>query len=1042
MNLPRLSVKRPVTTVMAVFVVLLLGFVSLTRLPMDLFPEIDVPVAIVNTSYSGVGPQEVEKLVTSPVEEALATVSNVNEISSVSYEGRSIVIVEFNYGTDMDFASLEMREKIDMIKSFLPDGIEDPIVMKIDPNAFPIIQMSLTGENDLAGLRNFAEDVIKSRLERLEGVASVDISGGSENRIKISIHEHSLRGYGLSIDYIAQVIGTENLNLPGGSVKKGKNELSVKTVGEFTSLKDISNLSIPIPTGGNIILSDIADISIDSKDTTSITMLNGKKSINISIYKSSGTNTVDVSRKVRTEIDNIKSLFPGRDMEMIMDQAVYIERSINNVMNNALIGGLLAILILYLFFRNIRTTLIIGTAIPISFIATFSLIYFNGITLNMMTLGGLALGVGMLVDNSIVVLENIYRFRENGLSRRDAAVRGASEVGMAVTASTFTTIAVFLPIVFVEGITSTLFKELALTVTFSLLASLVVSLTLIPMLSSKLLRIVSREERKKKDKKRLFAVIYAKFDKAFLHINSGYKKLLSWSLYHRKTTIITGILIFAVSMAGIINTGAEFFPQTDEGQFTISIKLPEGADLERTKDVTGIIEEILKEIDEVNTVYTNVGNAGNRFITAGTTNMASVNVLLKDIKIRKRSTAEVADNVRSMVMDIPDADIDIDVSSMMMTGFGGDSISISIKGDDTEILRKTGNDFVDIVEKIEGTREVKSDFGEGIPEITIRINRSKSSYYGLTSAHIANSVKNILSGMVATRYKQDGSEMDVLVCGDEIFGRNIQNLGQILIKTPQGLFVQLSQVADIIVKRGPSIIKRESQSRVVTVSGQIFGRDLSSVSSDIKKKLQAYNMPPGYSYELRGQYEELNNAFNDLYLALILAVILVYMVLASQFESLLHPFTIMLSAPIGFSGGAIALFLTGKTLSVSSIIGAIILAGIVVNDAIVLIDYINTRRKNGEERTVAILNAGPIRLRPIIITTATTVLALLPMAIGIGEGSEILSPMATVVIGGLTLATILTLVFIPVVYTLFDDISVNVKQKHSKNRQDNEINER
>lgn len=1022
MNLSGLSVRRPVTILMVTLIVVLFGVVSLNRLPIDLLPKIEVPVAIVSTSYSGVGPQEIEKLITKPLEQAIATVGNIEAISSTSSEGNSIVIAQFNYGTDMDFASLEMREKVDLVKGYLPDEASTPMVIKIDPNAMPIIQLSLTSNDDLASLQAIAEDKIKPRIERLDGVASVDISGGYENQVLVKVNQDRLDGYGLSISQLAQVIGAENLNLPGGQVNKGQQELAIRTLGEFQSLEEIKGLPIALPTGGVIRLSDIAEVNIEYKDISTISRTNGSNSINISIQKQSGTNTVEVANLVNEEINKLKEENSNIEMETVLDQSEYIKLSIDNVVKNAIIGALLAIGILYLFLRNLRTTFIIGTSIPVSIIATFILLYFSDITLNLMTLGGLALGIGMLVDNAIVVLENIYRHRQEGYSRKEAAIKGASEVSMAVTASTLTTVAVFLPIVYVEGITSTIFKELALTVSLSLGASLLVSLTLIPMLSSKILKVEHK-------KKTVFSFLYDAFDKLFALVERTYKRILNWVLHHRKSTVFIAIVVFIGSMGSVLSLGAEFFPTMDEGQFTVSVKLHQGAELKETDSVISEIEEILEGIEEVDTVFSSIGSGGNFSIDGASSNRGTVMVMLDSLANRTRSTSQVADEVRKKTRDIPGAEIGVEVSSNTMMGLGGAPISIIIKGDDLDTLKKMSEDFKEVVESVKGTAEVNTSLSEGIPEAQIIVNRENASLYGLTAAQIANSVKGNISGVVASRYKYNADEIDIVIQGNDILRESIANLKLTPIKTLLGVTIPLSQVADVTVERGPTKIDREGQVRVVTVTSQIVGRDLRSVSDDIESKLSKYNLESGYSYELGGQNKELNDAFADLSLAILLAVVLIYMILASQFESLLHPFTIMFSVPLAFAGGALGLFIARKPLSVPAIIGVIILSGIVVNNAIVLIDYINTRRSNGEDRLNAITNAGPIRLRPILMTTLTTVLGLVPLALGIGEGSEAMAPLAIVVIGGLLLSTLLTLVFIPVLYTIFDDIAMFTKKK-------------
>ena len=1021
MNLSKLSVNRPVTIMMLTLIVIILGGVSLSKLSIDLLPNIEVPVAVVTASYEGVGPQEIESMITKPLEEAVATVGNIDRISSISSEGNSVVVAEFNYGTDMDFATLEMREKVDLIKGFLPEEASDPMVMRIDPNMMPIVQIAIYNSGDLAHVQSFAEDVLKPRLERIDGVASVDISGGYKNRVEIKIDQQKLDGYGITVSYIAQIIGAENLNLPGGQVKKGIQELNIRTLGEFESIDDIKMLPITLPNGGVVYLGDIAEVQLVKEDLKTISRVNGNNSINISVQKQSGKNTVKVANEVRKELDKIKEEYPTVHIDIVLDQSDFIELSIQNVINSAILGAILAILILFIFLRNIRTTLVIGVSIPISIIATFILLYFNDITLNLMTLGGLALGVGMLVDNSIVVLENIYRFREQGFNRIEAAIKGASEVSMAVMASTLTTIAVFFPIVFVEGITSTIFKELAITVTLSLVASLVVALTLVPMLSSKLLVV---DEGKKK--LRLFRFINSGFDRIFNSIDLRYRKILNWALDHRKSTVIIALAVFVVSMASIFSLGAEFLPAMDQGQFMVNVSLPVGSELDSTNEILTEIEEKLKEIDEIQSVFTTVGSGG---MMGGSSNSGSVTGILKPLDQRTVSTDHVVKQVRKLVKDIPGAEINVEALSNSMMGFGGSPITVEIKGDDLKTLEEISEDFKKIIGEVEGATEVKTSLSEGIPEVQIRINREKASQYGITSAQIASAVRGLVSGTVATRYKFEGDEIDVVIKGDDILRESISNLETVPIDTPYGVSVPLSQVAEIIVEKGPITINREGQSRVVSVTGQIVDRDLASITRDIEAKLSKYNMPQGYSYEFGGQNELLNEAFTDLVLALILAVILVYMVMASQFESLLHPFIIMFSVPLAFSGGALALFLTGIPLSVPAIIGFIILAGIVVNNAIVLVDYINTRRSEGEERREAVVNAGPIRLRPILMTTLTTVLGLVPLALGLGEGAEMEQPLAIAVIGGLSLSTVLTLVLIPVLYTIFDDIAGFFRRK-------------
>jgi HAE1 family hydrophobic/amphiphilic exporter-1 len=670
---------------------------------------------------------------------------------------------------------------------------------------------------------------------------------------------------------------------------------------------------------------------------------------------------------------------------------------------------------------------IIGLSIPISVVATFILIYFADITLNMMTLGGIALGIGMLVDNSVVVLENIYRFMQEGYSKVEAAVKGAKEVAMSVTASTLTTIAVFLPMVFTEGITSIMFKELALTVTFSLVSSLVVSLTLIPMLCSVILKVDTMQGKHHVTKFKLMGAILDKTDKLYTAVESGYKSLLDWALRHRKTVALFAVLLLVVGFGSIAFIGTEYMAATDEGLFSVEVELENGA---KAADTSAIIDEIVEKIIDIEEIDYLFSNTDSGSLFGDSQNTGTIQGVLVDMSDRDKSTFEVVSLVEEKIGDIPGAKISVSAQSSMAMMTGGSEISISIKGDDLDMLEALSIELQDIVSQVEGTKNVTTSLSDAIPQVEISLKTDRASKYGLTTYQVANAVKAVVDGRTATTYKLDGNELDVVIEGDDLYSESISNLKQVSIQTPTGAVVPLELVADVYIDLGPTEIDREDQSRVVTVSCDTDGRDLGSVTSDINDFIDSdLELPTGYLIEMGGQNQEMIEAFSDLGLALVLAVLLIYMVLASQFESLLMPFIIMFTTPLAFAGGLLGLFITGRTINIVSIIGFIMLSGIVVNNAIVLIDYINTRRKFGEERDEAIKNAGPIRLRPIMMTTLTTVLGLTPMALGFGEGAEMTSPMATVVIFGLLLGTLLTLVFIPVVYSVFDDIMKKRKKQ-------------
>ena len=1016
--LAKFSVKKPVTIAMMILIVIVLGVVSLSKLQIDLLPQMELPYVMVQTSYQGAAPEEIENIISKPLEQTLSTVENIEAIISISNEGSSILLMQFAFNTDMDEVMLQIREKVDIIKGFLPDGASSPLTLKMDPNALPIIQLAVSSNGNLHTTQKIAEDVISPRFERIEGIASAGVSGGLEQEVEIMLKEEMIKGYNLSSSYIAQILQAENLNMPGGAVKKGNNELTVRTMGEFKSIEEIRNLTIPLTRGGTIRLKDIADVNLKDKEQSSITKLDGKEVVQISIMKQSDANTVNVANVINKEIEKVKAEYPDLKLVTVFNQADYINLAIDNLINTAAIGGILAIVILLVFLRSFKTTLVIALSIPISIITTFVILYFTDITLNMMTIGGLALGIGMLVDNSIVVLENIYRNRSLGLDAVTASIDGTTEVSMAVTASTLTTVAVFIPIVFTGGLAAIIFKDFALTIVIALISSLVVALTLVPMLSSKLITVKNLESEEAQEKKHGPLIVF-------------YKKVLGLSLRHRFITILLSIAMFVVSVVMVISVGAEFFPATDEGMINVDVTLPAGSD---TKEIDNILKEIsdsIYNIPEIESVFTSAGGGGIMGLGGGSG--GSINVLLNDLSERDRSAKQISDEIRAIAKDIPGAEISVSESSMVMMGMSQGAISISIKGDDLDTLKNIGDDFKKIIEKVEGTREVASSYEDGIPQVQIIADRGIASQYGLTTAQIGKAVINTLSGSNVTKYKINGDEIDIVLKGDNIYGESISYLEMLPVETPAGSKVPLSEVADIRVEKGPVSIMRENQVRVLTVSGSVVGRDIQTVSTEIQGLLKEYNMPYGYNYTFGGEIEQIQETFTDLGLVMLMAIALVYMIIAAQFESLIQPLSIMFSVPLALSGGFIALFIAGLPLNVIGIIGLIILVGVVVNNAIVLVDYINNRRKRGEDRTAAIMKAGPIRIRPIMMTALTTILGLVPMALGIGEGAELTQSMGVVVIGGLSLSTVLTLIIVPVMYTIFDDISNFFKRKKNKN---------
>lgn len=1016
MKLPSFSLKRPVTTLMVLIAVIVFGAVSLLKLPIDLLPSLELPYAIVMTNYTGAGPREVESLITRTVESAMGSVPGISKITSQSSNGSSIVMCEFTYGTDMNFAVLDIREKLDLVKGYLPEEASAPMVLTINMDMMPVTVIAVSGPADIADIQEEVEDDIVPMFERLDGVAEVSTSGGRTERVEIRTNQTMMQGYGLSNSYLMGVLAGQNLSLPAGEVTQGNAELAVRTTGEFSSVADLRSALIPLPTGGRLPLSSVADVVTAYEDSSTIAKVDGNECFGIAITKRSGTNTVEVARQIEKQLENVKAQHPDLTFTVVMSQATYIEAAIKAVTANILQGAILAVIILYIFLRSVGMTTLISISIPSSVITTFTLLYFFDITLNIVTLGGLALGVGMMVDNSIVVLENIYRMRRDGLPPTEAARKGAEEVAMAVTASTLTTVAVFLPIVFMEGITANIFKELALTVAMSLLASLLVSLTLVPLLSVKLLpsdEAMARLEARKKG------------DGPIMRL---YKRLLVGAMNHRLLTCLVAFGIFAASISSTAILGSEYFPSTDQGSLSVTVDMPEGTTKEELDEVASGVGRMAESLPEVREYFITSGG------TMGLSNAptATVTINLLPLSERDKSADEVADELRGMVKDIAGAEITMAGSQMSMSTMLGSAIDITIKGPELEELAKIAGDVAAVAKAVPGAAEIEAGLQQEVPEIEVKVDSEAASRFGLTTAAISGAVKSAVSGTTATRLKIEGTERDVVILGEDIAKKGIEGLSGIAITTPTGAVVPLDLVADISVTSSPAAISRIGQIRAVEVTGTVSGRDIGAVNEEIAAKLKDYPLPQGYTMDFGGQSAETSKAFGDLALALGLAVILVMLVLASQFESLILPFPIMLTVPLGMSGGLLALLLTGKPMSVPAFIGLIMLAGIVVNNAIVLVDYIITRRKAGEDRLTATLAAGPIRLRPVLMTTLTTVLGLVPLALGLSDGGELMAPLAVAMIGGLSLSTVMTLVVVPVFYSLFDDARMLGKKKKRK----------
>ena len=1085
MKLIAFSTRRRVTVTMFVVAAVVFGLVAFRRLAINLLPDITYPTLTVRTEYEGTAPSEMERLVTEPVEGAVGVVTNVVRVSSTSRPGVSEVVVEFSWGTDMDFASLDVREKLDRLQ--LPQGAEKPVLLRFDPSLDPIMRIGLYGPESLVALRLLAEEHIKLDLESLEGVAAARVNGGLEEEIHIELDEPRMASLRIPVQQVVARLGQENVNLTGGQLKDGEAEYVVRTVNEFRSVEEIQDIVVGERQDAAITLADVGRVFRGHKERQVINRMNGRESVELAVYKEGDANTVIVADRVTGGLERFKKeaggLPSGTRIEVVFSQATFIRGSVAEVLNTAIMGGVLAVLVLYLFLGNPRSTVIISLSIPISVVCTFLLMFSSDVSLNIMSLGGLALGIGMLVDNSIVVLESVQRYREEGLSSPEATVKGASEVGKAVVASTLTTICVFVPIVFVEGIAGQLFRDQALTVTFSLVASLLVALTLIPMLASidfgrRDAAAVPARGRPRAGPTLGLETVFGIFLRAGRGLGRGavallhpvfwlferilgsayrfYPRVIGWALGHRAVVIVVALALAGVSglLAGFL--GSELIPEMSQGEFSISVDMPVGTPLVATERTIRDMERIVQAQPEVELVYSTVGLSGSSDGAAGEEreNVGQIHVALNEGIIRAREDA-VMERLRQAFRGMPAAECKFARPSFFSSRT---PVEVEISGYSLGTLRTLSDELAGRLEDIPGLVDVKTSAEGGNPEVQIRFNRKWVAQMGTSINEIGRLVRNKIQGEVATEFAQGDRKVDIRVRADERHRATVEDLKRLIV-SPAGASapIPLAVVADLSVEMGPAEILRADQERVAVVSANLEGRSLSEVVADIESVIRDMHYPPDYHVKIGGQNEERKRSFESMQLAILLAVFLVYLVMASQFESLVHPFVIMFSIPFGLVGVVWMLLVTGQTVSVVVLIGLIMLAGIVVNNAIVLIDYINAlRRERGMGKREAIERACQVRLRPILMTTSTTVLGLMPMALGIfdfrpftanvesglanvlpggaldyvmgalnvvfpvGRGAEIRAPMAITVIGGLVISTLVTLVLIPTLYSLVD----------------------
>lgn len=1054
MRLVEFSIRRSVTTSMLILALVIFGVVSYSRLAVNLLPDITYPSLTVKTIYEGAAPAEVEDVITKPIEEAVGVVNNIVRVSSVSRAGESYVILEFDWKTNMDFAGLNVREKLDLVQ--LPDDAEKPVLLKYDPSSDPILRIGVTGNQNLAQIRLLSEEKVKPYLENIQGVAAVKVNGGLEEEIYVELDHGKLNTLNLPITQITSRLAQENINLSGGILDEGRRRFLVRTLSQFQQVDEIGDVIVARRGSANVLLKDIGRVYSGYKDRTVITKLDGREVIELAVYKAADANTILVADAVK---QRAQDLLPDINvggvrlaLTPVFDQSIFIRQAVDEVLDTGILGGILAVFVLFLFLRDFKSTSIISLSIPLSVVITFFFMYMFDLSLNIMSLGGLALGIGMLVDNSIVVLESIQRFREEGLGVFEAAMKGASDVGMAVTASTLTTICVFLPIVFVEGVARQLFADQALTVTFSLSASLLVSLTLIPMLASKgmklepdangatdaperapaggvrralrfvavvlpglILGLVSRAIRLVwKGILLLLTPFTWSFNIAYTALSRVYERLLLYALDHRTVVLLVTLVLTVASLAIYPLLGGELIPEVRQGQLSVTLNRAEGTPIDNTQQTVDLLMNEIREIDGIAGVYavTGLSTQSGMSIEENKENAAWLYIQMDDT-VTPAAEDHILEQIRTRVAPLPG----LDYKFSRPTFFSFKSpVEVFVQGYNQQVLARMANRLTGEMGRLRGLTDLKASTEAGNPEVQIVFNRQRLSAYGLTIQGVATAIRNQILGDVATEFVRPDRKVDIRVRLPEEQRQTLAQIRELKIHDSSGNTIPLTTVASLEVAEGPAEIRRLNQQRVALISGNVEGRDLASVITEIRGVIAANPMPTGFTAFLGGQSEEQAVAFQSMAFAVLLAIFLIYLVMASQFESLVQPLIIMFSIPFSVVGVLLTLWLTRQSISVVVFIGIIILAGVVVNNAIVLLDCVNHLRAGGLAIRDAVIKACHLRLRPILMTTSTTVLGLLPMAVGMARGAELRKPLALTLIGGLTSSTLLTLVLIPVLY--------------------------
>lgn len=1012
MKFAQTFIKHHVMTILLYILVVVFGFYSFQNLPLALMPSMEVPAAVVYATYPGAGPEDIEQQVTKKLEGAVAGLSGLDTLQSTSSENMAMLVIRFTNDTDMDQAMTDLRDKVAQVKSQLPDDASDPTVMSIDIDSMPVVSVALRG-NDLASLQSIAEDEIQPALERLDGVASVDISGGYEQEIAVHTDASRLKGYNLTISSIGQQLGADNIAIPGGDLDNGSQTLAVRTDGEYSSIDDIKNALISLPAGGTVRLSQIADVSMQPKDQDAISKVDGEECIILSVNKQSGSNTAQIAELAKAEFDSLLKSNDSLQWNIVMDQSDYINMTVDNAIQNIWMGVLFAAIVLFLFLRDFGATMAVTIAMPCCILFTFLIMNVLGITLNMMSLGGITLGVGMIVDNSIVVLENIFTYRADGYDRLDACTKGTGEVIGAVIASTLTTVAVFLPIALSGGMAGMMFKEFCITIVALLLSSLIISITLVPLLCYFLLG--STKQQSIKPQGSGATPITEK------PLSRAYRSSLNFLITHRWAGVALTVVICIVSVLSVSQAGMELIPEMDEGEVSVTVSMPNGSTMEDTAAIEDRIAAIAVDtIPELEQIYYSTGSSTSIMSSASG---ASVTISLVDLDQRDRSSADIAKQLRHDLQDIAGCELTVSTSSTMSMSTDSD-ISVELTGDDYDQLAETADDLANQISALPDAINVESSAGEQTPRVAVKINRENASRFGLNAATIGGLVRGELTGSTATTLRMNGEEYDVTVAGDEDVATSLDALRSMQIPTMTGGTVPLSMVADVYTELSPQSIVRKNQKETVTITGESESGDSNAIKAAVDNIVAKYELPDGVEVgEGDTAASQIAETTGTLMLALAVAIVLVYFILATQFNSFSLPIAIMLILPIGLLGSMIMLWPTGNHVSMVALLGVIILAGTVVNSSIVLIDYTLQRRQRGEDKNTAILNACPRRVRPVLMTAMTTILGLVPMVCSSGEGSEMMKPMGVVMMTGMVISTIATLFITPVYYSLTDSVA-------------------